>query len=108
MLPQSAPPPLRLALLSVLCLQVPHPAASPATAGRAPIERGCLTDGGSGEYVVTMVFDDGDAGGPTTSLKLVLDTGSANLQAVSTRCPSECSCCCFLLTHRSACGCSLI
>ena len=51
--------------------------------GRAPLERGCLTVGGSGQYTVDMTFDDREIGGSTTTLKIVLDTGSANLQVVS-------------------------
>ncbi len=56
--------------------------------GRAPLERGCVTAGGVGEYVTKLVFDDGEVGGQTTELRVALDTGSANLQVVSTACPS--------------------
>jgi hypothetical protein len=60
--------------------------------GRAPIGRGCFTNGGVGSYVVSMDFITG--GGTSTPLGLVLDTGSANLQVVSDKCAS-----CRNLTH---------
>jgi hypothetical protein len=44
--------------------------------------------------VTKLVFDDGEVGGRTTELRVVLDTGSANLQVVSTACPS-----CHNYTH---------
>lgn len=62
--------------------------ATASHVGRSPLERGCMTDGGSGQYTVDMSFDDGEIGGPTTMLKIALDTGSANLQVISTACTS--------------------
>jgi hypothetical protein len=42
----------------LLCAQISD-ASALRRAGRAPINRGCLTDGGAGQYVVELLFDDG-------------------------------------------------
>ena len=79
---------LMLATYCCTCMRLPGAVESQQLhAGRSTIERGCITNGG-GEYVVDMVFDDLLVGGVTTSLKVVLDTGSANLQIMSDKCPT--------------------
>ena len=86
---------LLLVYCCVTCVRLPAVSSQRVpVAGRSRVERGCITNGG-GEYVVEMVFDDRLDGGVATSLKLVLDTSSANLQVMSDKCPT-----CRTLTSR--------
>eukprot|EP01047_Picozoa_sp_COSAG01_P064109 COSAG01_NODE_8427_length_2787_cov_29.997396_1_plen_472_part_00 len=73
--------------------RVAVPLAAPVAGsrvGRAPMGRGCVTAGGAGEYVVQMSFDNSTGDGSSVTLNVVLDTGSANLQVVSSRNCSSC------------------